>query len=200
MRVATEGGVAAASGARCPRLMAALLLAVALALLSGCAGTPPEAEWRTASQWLDARGEPTGRWPTTRGTTLLEYGTQPEGDTCWMVEIDAAGTVLRQWDALSEDNLARVQRGMTTTEVRNLLGPKRSEVRFDRSGETVWDWTIDARGLNASVVRFNVHFVDGRVVRTSRSSEDLPGGVRFGFGIGSGGGWGFGIGVPLFGW
>jgi hypothetical protein len=59
-----------------------------------------------------------------------------------MVQVDQGGIVLRQWNALAPENLARVERGMDKEQVSRLLGTHRSEQRFTNSGETVWDWNI----------------------------------------------------------
>ena len=85
-----------------------------------------------------------------------------------MVQVDQGGKVLRQWDALSEENRAKVQVGMTMAEVDRLLGEHRSVQTFRLSGEEVWDWNVYNDGPGVATL-FNVHFIDGKVVRTSRT-------------------------------
>ncbi|MBS0542227.1 MAG: hypothetical protein JSR40_00620, partial [Proteobacteria bacterium] len=104
----------------------ALLLLIAAAFLGGCAAFAPPKPFTTEAEALAARGEPSRRWKNEDGTTTLEYATQPYGHTCLMVQVDAGGIVLRQWDALDDDNLARVRKGMTRQEVARLLGEHRS--------------------------------------------------------------------------
>jgi hypothetical protein len=140
----------------------------ALALLGGCAAFLPPPQVSTEAEALAAFGKPVQRWNNRDGTTTLEYSTQPMGQTALMITVDGNGTVLRQEDALSQENLARVERGMTREQVSRLLGRHRSVERFVLSGEEVWDWNVYNDGPGVAT-RFNVHFIDGKVVRTSRS-------------------------------
>ena len=145
------------------------LLAVLGALsLSACVTYTPPRPFTTEAETLAAKGEPTRRWQDDDGTHTLEYATQPNGRSCLMVQVDQGGIVLRQWNALSEENLARVQRGMTREEVDRLLGQHRSEQVFKQSGEEVWDWNVRNDGPGVGTL-FNVHFIDGKVVRTSQT-------------------------------
>lgn len=146
-----------------------MLLAMLGALqLAGCVTYAPPRPFTTEAETLAAKGEPTRRWQNDDGTTTLEYATQPYGRSCLMVQVDAGGIVLRQWDALDEENLARVQKGMTREEVDRLLGEHRSEQTFRLSGEEVWDWNVRNYGPGIATL-FNVHFIDGKVVRTSQT-------------------------------
>lgn len=147
----------------------AMLVAVLGALsLSACVTYAPPRPFTTEAETLAAKGEPTRRWQDDDGTTTLEYATQPNGRSCLMVQVDQGGIVLRQWNALSEENLARVQKGMTHEEVDRLLGQHRSEQVFKMSGEEVWDWNVRNDGPGVATL-FNVHFIDGAVVRTSQT-------------------------------
>ncbi|MBP7468432.1 MAG: hypothetical protein KA800_08995 [Thauera sp.] len=166
--------------------------------LAGCATFQPPRPYATEAEALAARGEPTRRWSNDDGTTTLEYSTQPNGWTCLMVQVDQGGIVLRQWNALAPENLARVERGMSKEQVSRLLGTHRSEQRFTNSGETVWDWNIRNDGPGIAVL-FNVHFIDDKVVRTSQTYVYPRDGAVFG---GWGGyyghpwAWGLGWGYP----
>lgn len=145
-----------------------MLFAVCGALqLSGCAAFAPPRPFTTEAEAIADRGQPTRRWHDDE-TTTLEYATQPYGHTCLKLQIDAGGIVLRQWDALDDDNLANVRKGMSKDEVDRLLCAHRSVQTFTGSGEEVWDWNIANYGPGVATL-FNVHFIDGRVVRTSRT-------------------------------
>lgn len=145
------------------------LLAVLGALsLSACVTYTPPRPFTTEAETLAAKGEPTRRWHDDDGTRTLEYATQPNGRSCLMVQVDQGGIVLRQWNALSEENLARVHKGMTREEVDRLLGQHRSEQVFKQSGEEVWDWNVRNDGPGVGTL-FNVHFIDGKVLRTSQT-------------------------------
>lgn len=160
-------------------VMVFLLLASAL-LLGGCAAFAPPRPFTTEAEALAARGEPSRRWNNEDGTVTLEYATQPFGHTCLMVQVDSRGIVLRQWDALADDNLARVKKGMSRDEVARLLGQHRSEQFFKLSGEEVWDWNIRNEYGASIATLFNVHFIDGKVVRTSQTYVYPRDGAMFG--------------------
>ena len=140
----------------------------ALLLLSGCVAHSPPRPLTSEAEALALYGEPVRRWQNDDGTSTLEYSNQPYGHETLMVTVDAGGIVLRQEQALAFDNLARVEVGMTREQVSRLLGTHRSVQTFALSGEEVWDWNVynDGPGIET---RFNVHFIDGRVVRTSRT-------------------------------
>lgn len=168
-----------------------LLLVLAALQLAACASLPPPRPFTTETEALAARGEPTRRWQNDDGTSTLEYATQPNGETCLMVQVDAGGMVLRQWDALAPANLARVQVGMDLEQIARLLGEHRSEQTFRLSGEVVRDWKVANDGPGVATL-FNVHFIDGKVVRTSRTYVDPR---RGGYGF-----WGGGIGYGYGAW
>lgn len=157
---------------RSRRVGGALLIAAAL-LLGGCAMFAPPRPYATEAEVLASRGYPTHRWDNGDGTATLAYATQPFGETCLMVTVDAQGRVLRQEDALADAGRARVRPGMTREEVFRLFGPHRSVEYFSLSREEVWDWNIENTGPGVATL-FNVHFVDGRVVRTSQSYIHFP--------------------------
>lgn len=145
-----------------------ILTLLALLILSGCAAFEPPRPLTTEAEALAVHGEPTRRWDNGDGTTTLEYSTQPYGHRALMVTVDASGVVIDQYDALSDENLARVRPGMTQDEVSRLLGTHRSVQVFKLSGEEVWDWNVYNDGPGVATL-FNVHFIDGKVVRTSRT-------------------------------
>ena len=180
------------------RALAWAILAVLVMQLAGCAAFAPPRPYTTETEALAERGEPTRRWSNEDGTTTLEYATQPNGWSCLMVEVDAGGVVLRQWDALAPENLARVERGMDKEQVSRLLGTHRSEQRFRNSGEEVWDWNVRNDGPGIATL-FNVHFIDDKVVRTSQTYVYPRDGVLLGGWAGYYGhlwGWGMGWGYP----
>lgn len=143
-------------------------IAAMLVVSAGCATGVMQRRFTSQAEALAALGEPVKRWANDDGTTTLEYSTQPYGHTALMLTVDASGIVIRQADALSDENLARVDKGLTREEVSRLLGQHRSVQTFALSGEEVWDWNVYNDGPGVATL-FNVHFVDGKVVRTSRT-------------------------------
>jgi len=163
-----------------------ILLGVVLILLSGCASLTATPTYLNEAELLGARGEPTRVWDNEDGTRTLEYATQPYGHTCWMYTVDENGHIVDQFDALSRSNLARVERGMGVEDVQRLLGRHRSVQRFSLSGEEVYDWNIRNEWPDLVATRFNVHFIDGQVERTSQEFVYPRENWMFGMGIGHG--------------
>jgi hypothetical protein len=147
-------------------------LALSLTLLAGCATLDRDARLQPGtSREADVvalYGAPGRVWPEADGGRTLEYSTQPMGRHAWMVRLDADGRLLGVTDALSPAGRARIEPGMTPEQVSRLLGRERSRVFFRHSGEDVWDWTIEPDQAGYGM-RFNVHFKDGVVVRTTQS-------------------------------
>lgn len=147
-------------------------LALCTALLAGCATPDRDARLRPGAS-LEADvvalyGQPRRVWPDGDGGRTLEYSSQPMGRHCYLVRLAADGRLVGVTDGLSPSGRARIEPGMTPEQVGRLLGTERSRVFFRLSGEEVWDWTVepDASGYG---LRFNVHFKDGVVVRTTQS-------------------------------
>jgi hypothetical protein len=143
-----------------------------VALLSACA--TPDRDTRLQpgvsreEHVVAVYGQPRRIWPEADGGRTLEYSSQPMGQHCYLVRLGADGRLVSVEDGLSPAARARIEPGMTPEQVSRQLGQERSRVFFRNSGEDVWDWTVqpDQSGYG---LRFNVHFKDGRVVRTSHS-------------------------------
>ena len=151
----------------------ALLAAVLTAGLSGCATPIKDERLRpgvsTGAELMQYYGPPSRVWPEADGGRTLEYATQPFGQTCYMVRLDAQDRFVSAVDALAPAQRERVQPGMTPEQVTRMLGRERTRVFFRNSGEDVWDWNVPP-DMNGYLLRFNVHFKDGVVLRTSYSA------------------------------
>jgi hypothetical protein len=154
-------------------LGSALLAAVLTAGLSGCATPIKDERLRpgvsTGAELMQYYGTPSRVWPEADGGRTLEYATQPFGQTCYMVRLDAQDRFVSAVDALAPAQRERVQPGMTPEQVTRMLGRERTRVFFRNSGEDVWDWNVPPE-MNGYLLRFNVHFKDGVVLRTSYSA------------------------------
>lgn len=150
----------------------ALARALCLALLAGCATPDRDARLQPgASREADvvALYGPPGRvWVETDGGRTLQYSTQPMGHHAYLVRLGADGRLVGVQDGLSPAGRARIEPGMTPEQVSRLLGRERSRVVFSLSGEEVWDWTIEPDQTGYGM-RFNFHFKDGVVARTTQS-------------------------------
>jgi len=141
------------------RRLAPLLVAAVAAALSACASlvpTPPQ-PGQTEADAVAGLGQPTGRYEMPGGVQRVEFARGPYGRVTWMVDLDAAGRVLRSAQVLTPENFARVRSGMTRDELLRLLGRPADRQREWQDRET-WSWrfetyecewlrvTLDARG------------------------------------------------------
>ncbi len=152
------------------------VIVLLLSALSGCVGmgSPSQGLAVGVSQQADvlARfGPPVRRWPNADGGQTLEYSSQPFGQNCWMVTLAADGRLLRLEDTLLPASRFSIAAGMTPEQVSRRLGRERSRVFYRFSGEDVWDWNVAPDAMGENLLRFNVHFKDGVVLRTSQSLE-----------------------------
>ncbi|HEY9109864.1 MAG TPA: outer membrane protein assembly factor BamE [Roseateles sp.] len=141
-------------------------------LIAGCATPDRDARLQpgisTGQDVIAHHGPPKRIWPEADGGRTLEYSSQPRGRHAYMVRLAADGRLVGIEDGLSAAGQTRIQPGMTPEQVSRLLGTERSRVFFPLSGEDVWDWSIEPDQVGYAM-RFNVHFKDGRVARTTQS-------------------------------
>lgn len=150
--------------------LAAIVLCTAL--LAGCATPDRDARLQPGvskeADVVSIYGQPGRVWPEADGGRTLEYSGQPMGRHCYMARLTADGRLVGIEDGLSPASRARIEPGMTPDQVSRILGRERTRVFFRLSGEDVWDWTIEPDQAGYGM-RFNVHFKDGLVVRTTQS-------------------------------
>ncbi len=151
------------------RYLPALLL---LAAIGGCAypGHDPRLKpgVSSAADLTSYYGAPHRIWEEPDGGKTYEYSSQPFGNTCYMVRLDAAGRLVSVEDTLLYASRMSIEPGMTPEQVSHRLGQERTRVFYRLSGEEVWAWNVqpDQTGYQ---LRFNVHFKDGVVLRTSQN-------------------------------
>jgi hypothetical protein len=141
-----------------------LLSAAAALSLAGCAflpftnfdfapGTPREAV-------LARAGQPGTTVRTATGERMI-YSLQPVGRQAWVVDLDRAGKVVRVEQALTEQNLERIQPGWSRLQVEAEFGPPAWTDRVqswegtimnyrwrDQSLRDMWYWVyVDAGGV-----------------------------------------------------
>jgi len=159
---------------RCLPPQPKLLLATLALLMSlgGCAQLDGFAQVKpglsTGAEVQGRYGPPSRIWPEPEGGQTLEYASQPFGTHCPMITLDKDGRVTRIVDGLGPAERARILPGMRPEQVSRILGRERSRVFFTLSEEEVWDWNIQPEQTSYPL-RFNVHFKQGLVVRTSQS-------------------------------
>jgi hypothetical protein len=92
-----------------------------------------------------------------------------------LVFLAAAGCgTMPRWQPPSEAQMASVKAGMTPAEVQAALGASADGgSSTSPQGETVSSWRIALGGGSLQTAYFNVHYREGKVVRTSRSLDVL---------------------------
>ena len=120
-------------------------------------------------QVIAALGKPRRVLKQADGSEILDFSNQPYSHACYMVTVDAQGTVTRFEDALSDLSIEMIRPGMTRDEVaRRMCEPvSRESLRY---GETVWEWELSRPGGNNANM-FSVYFRGDRVFRTERRTE-----------------------------
>jgi hypothetical protein len=138
-------------------------VALAVALLSGCA-LPPPAPGSGREDVLRTWGRPTARYGLPAGERL-EYATGPNGRTTWMIDVDGAGRVVRSRQVLNELEFEAVQAASLTAEqLLHRLGTPGERRGGGYAGGQVWSWrypTNDCLWFQASVAD------DGRVTSSA---------------------------------
>lgn len=153
-------------------LLCSLFAAIGLSACDYFALRELEPGVSTAMDVRDRLGKPGMEWKNDDGSVTWEYSRQPEGTQCYMVTIDSDGVLRSIEQVLNETGFARIERGMTGTDVRRILGRPATEQYLALAGETVWNWRIEPPPPASDPTFFTVHFNnDGRVVRTSRNTE-----------------------------
>lgn len=92
---------------------------------------------------LRLMGAPSGRHALPAGATRLEYATGPFGRHTWMVDIDAAGRVVKVEQVLDEARLAAFQArapGLPRDELLRTLGRPGERRAGGWQGGEVWSW------------------------------------------------------------
>lgn len=114
-------------------------------------------------------GKPETERVFTDGSKRLEYPRGPMGNQTWFVDVDAGGRYTGATQVLTGANFAKVSPGMSTDDVRRLLGKPGEIAQYPLKPETVCSWRWLEDGVNQDAF-FNVHFgPDDRVYTTSRS-------------------------------
>ncbi len=119
-------------------------MAAALLLLAGCAGfdgrglVPGQS---TAGEVDALMGPAADRRVRPDGETWLYYPRQPYGWASYVARIDRNGKLIAVEDRLSEDNIAKIERGKTTRDlVLEMLGPAYRVWNFPRMPREVLEW------------------------------------------------------------
>jgi hypothetical protein len=119
----------------------------------------------------DRMGQPSFEWRNDDGSVTWEFARTPEGKANYMVTVGPDNILREIVQVLTDENFAKVRKGMSRDEVRHLLGKPGSITRFDLKRQEVWEWKVQNLFPNVDAY-IHVHFDDsGQVVETSRREE-----------------------------
>jgi outer membrane protein assembly factor BamE (lipoprotein component of BamABCDE complex) len=162
------------NGNRPGRILVAVFSGVVL--LSGCTLDPVRRlpPGTTAEEVRSFMGEPRERYAEADGGSTWAYPTGPMGYYTYMVQLDAAGKVVRVEQVLDDKGFARIVLHKSTKEdVRHLLGPPWRTTYFPRQHELVWDYYIHNAWLRPA--QFHVIFDDNGVAKQTMQIEEFYG-------------------------
>ena len=121
---------------------AAVIVALVLAA-AGCAtvGSVPPG---TPIDQLQARhGPPTFVFPRPEGGQRLEYGAGSWGLQTWMLDVDAAGRLVRAEQVRNERAFGELRDGMTREEVLSRIGHPSQVGYLSRQDHELWSYLYD---------------------------------------------------------
>ena len=154
------------------KTIAATLLGALLAL-AGCDQQRIDLLEEGVATEADVRqqfGEPQATYGEPDGGRTFEYSRQPEGQVAYMITIAPDGRMSALRQVLTPPQFARIVPGMSTQEVRRLLGRPAATARYDlKPDEQLWDWRwLDGQAAKVFTVTFGR---DGRVVSTATRDD-----------------------------
>ena len=144
-------------------------------LLAGCAGFPYGGYEIAAGTPRDAviarSGPPTRVVPLPGGGERLQYSLQPLGREAGMVDVDAAGRVVRSYQALTFENFNRIQPGWTKADVEREFGPPaKVDAIMSWRGPI---WTYRWRDIANADMFYYVYFDERGIVGRAHQAMEL---------------------------
>lgn len=124
----------------------AILMLVALALVTACAGYSPSAvqPGMDIAQVQALMGPPAARYAQGDGGSRLEYPRGPMGLHTFMVDLDAQGRVLGWQQVLTEAQFNAIQPGISAQELLRRVGRPAQVRGGGRQGGQVWSYRFDS--------------------------------------------------------
>lgn len=129
-----------------PSFARRLVAAGATLLLGACATSYGPGNLAPGSHADDAvrrMGPPTGRYTLDDGGTRLEFARGPMGLHTYMVDVDAAGRLVRVEQVLTERNFYALRPGMTADEVLRRIGRPSDQRDLPRQRHRLWSYRYE---------------------------------------------------------
>ena len=126
--------------------MKAIVVAVAAIVVAGCAsysgrGLVPGQS--SAAEVEAVMGSAAAKRPGPNGETVLWFPRMPYGDGTYAARIGADGRLIAIEQRLTEENIAKIERGKTTADqVLDLVGPPYRVDQFPRMEREIWTYKM----------------------------------------------------------
>lgn len=115
-------------------------------------------------------GKPEVVWEEEDGSQTYEYVRGPAGHETYMVSIGPDGRFRSMRNVLVAEVFQQVKPGMSSDDVRRLLGKPTETVYFRLKKEEVWSWRFNDAQQRSQM--FNAHFGPDRTVTSTSLSAD----------------------------
>jgi hypothetical protein len=146
--------------------MKKLWILAATAAIAGCSAFRPPEPGMTTAQLEASMGQAADKRVHSDGETWFYYPRQPHGLQMFVARVDKDGRVVAVEQRLTDENVARLEKGKTRgDDVRDLLGPPWKVWPYPRMQREIWEYRM-AIGGSASVPQgLYVQLSPDRIVR-----------------------------------
>lgn len=157
-----------------PRNLGAILFCAAMLSLAACDNekivelTPGES---TEADVRQKFGQPDDVWEDDSGLRVLEFTRQPEGKRNWQARIDASGKLIGFKQLLTNENLAKVQPGMSELEVRRLIGKPGKVNTYERQKQIAWDYRYMPSPSETGMFTVTFNAADRKVISSAKGPD-----------------------------
>jgi hypothetical protein len=124
-----------------------IVVAIALAGLAGCAPFQLPEPGTPVAQVEGRMGPAADKRVHSDGETWYYYPRQPHGLAMYVARVDKDGRLLAMEQRLTDENVARLEKGKTRADdVRDLLGPPWKVWPYPRMQRDIWEYRMTIGG------------------------------------------------------
>jgi hypothetical protein len=127
-----------------------IVVAIALAGLAGCAAFQLPEPGTPVAQVEGRMGPAADKRVHSDGETWYYYPRQPHGLAMYVARVDKDGRLLAMEQRLTDENVARLEKGKTRADdVRDLLGPPWKVWPYPRMQRDIWEYRMTVGGAGS---------------------------------------------------
>src|SRR5258707_273743 len=161
-----------------PKAALSLLLLALAASLSGCANFAAVSSGMPAQQVQAKLGAPETVRKNADGSEIWEYPGGPLGRQTYMVTLGSDRAVREVRQVLNDENISRLQVGMSRDEARRLLGKPRDIGFSSLNDEEIWSWRYREWGVRNMELYVQFDRSTGALKKVTRFQIDTSDGKR----------------------